>query len=129
MADAGCAFPPDRFVWIMGDVCSHGVWGDDGILAGPERLPIPRALRLRLIRWQARYDALDGARFEAWHSDGAAPDDAAWRIFDAEGEAIARAASEAMPGWRVIVWREVPPAGEPREVAFECAEDAPVRSA
>ena len=96
------------YVRLMLDHSSGGVWQIDGVGSDPEALPIPRALSVRILAWQADYD-----KWEAAHnaSSGDPPECQPYfpfDHFDSEGAVIATALRAALPGWTVVhqrCWR------------------------
>ena len=75
----------------MCDYFAHGVWDRSGRAIHPVCLPISEKLGLRLLDWQARYDAT---------IDSLIMDDKP--RFVADGFAIAIAIKAELPGWRVL---------------------------
>jgi len=96
--------PSQRWVQVMAEILSGGVWDASGCGRWPEDLPISAALRRRIERWTAWHDELDARNIDF-------PKPAHWEMrsdmpiaaFNAEGRAIARALkAELPPDWTVV---------------------------
>jgi hypothetical protein len=91
-----------RWVRVMTDYSCDGVWDIEGNSCGAEELPISPALVERLHRWQACYEAIDGAI----QDEDRLHRESDWTKFSAEGLAIARAVKAELPGWMVFYFDE-----------------------
>jgi hypothetical protein len=89
---------PDKWVKIMGDSCSSGVWNSMDENCDEEDLPVSLALRERLRRWAKWYDEVEGLIYEQGYTD--------FGPFAAEGLAIARAVKAELPDWTVFYFDE-----------------------
>ena len=92
------SFIEDRWVRIMCDVLSDGVWYKDGSEGWAEGLPISRELIARIRQWQATYDVLHDRSFDA----GKYLPEPGFIPFAAEGLEIAKAIKAALPDWTVL---------------------------
>ncbi|WP_239002806.1 hypothetical protein [Rhodovastum atsumiense] len=86
----------DRWVRVMPDHCSSGLWWKDGCMMDPEDLPISGALRERLATWADGYSACID------HLPDGSPVPFDETAYAAEGLAIAQAIKAELPGWTVI---------------------------
>jgi hypothetical protein len=86
-----------KWVRILADSWTHGVWTRDGGPADPNDLPIPQELIDRIRRWQAWYDR-DENDWGVFKGDIEA--------FSDEGREIARAVKAALPDWTVAYFDE-----------------------
>ena len=87
------ATEPVRWVRVMADYSSDGLWAFDGAMMLREDLPISPLLAARHERWCDRYESDDYER-----------DDDAFDVaeFAAEGLEIARAIKDELPDWTVV---------------------------
>lgn len=99
---------PARWVRVMGDYSSSGIWHWQGYEMDPDDLPVPAGVKARLADWASRY--LSGA--DSW-SEGDADNFAALqdedrqlRAYSDEGLSIARAIKVSLPDWTVVYFDE-----------------------
>lgn len=86
-----------KWVRILADSWTHGVWTRDGGPADPDDLPIPQGLIDRIRQWQAWYDR-DENDWGVFKGDVEA--------FSDEGREIAHAVKAALPNWTVVYFDE-----------------------
>ncbi len=92
--------PEDRWVRLMPDIATDGVWDVAGCGRSCDELPIAPALVARIRAWQQCYDAWDGLT----GAPGKAEDhpDFPHAAFSAEGAAIAaELRAQLPPDWTV----------------------------
>jgi hypothetical protein len=92
---------PDKWVRVMADYSSDGLWERDGCMMGREDLPISPELAARHEAWCRWYE--DSEFFMA-ESERTRPFDLA--AFSAEGLSIAKAIKAELPDWTVIYFDE-----------------------
>lgn len=99
---------PHKWVRVMGDYGSSGIWHWEGYEMDPDDLPVPDDLKAKLADWALRYFSWT----DSWH-DGASDnfariqdDDRELRIYSDEGLAIARAIKGALQEWTVVYFDE-----------------------
>ncbi len=106
----------DKWIRVMCDYSAEGLWDRDDCAASVNELPIPDALRQRLLKWQEWHDIHD--------YNEKPPIEIDWKAFSAEGLAIAREIKKTLPDWTVIYfdeeksnasWHE----GQPRTFEYE----------
>jgi hypothetical protein len=95
---------PDRFVRVMGDYCTSGLWDWTGAMMDPSDLPVTDALRARIADWVYRFLSVS----DSW-IPGYADNFARIRLHDGmlaqfadDGLAIARAIKAHLPDWTVV---------------------------
>lgn len=76
-----------KWVRVMCDFASEGVWSKDGAACSIEELPVSVGLRKLILEWQAEYEQENGHVVER---------------FSADGLAIAKAVKAELPDWTVI---------------------------
>jgi hypothetical protein len=84
-----------KFVKLMPDYLSTGVWNEHGINIDLDMIPIPYWLKVMVADWQAEYDRLayDEKEFDV-------------KKFSIEGLAIAKKIKRELPRWTVIYFDE-----------------------
>lgn len=99
---------PAKWVRVMGDYSSTGIWHWQGYEMDPDDLPVPADIKARLASWAARYH---GAH-DSWR-DGDADnfaalqeDDRYLRAYSDEGLSLARAIKACLPDWTVVYFDE-----------------------
>jgi hypothetical protein len=80
---------PPRWVRVMADYGSAGLWDHDGAPLNPNRLPLSPKLRERLARWCVRFQRSFEREIDL-------------DTFAAEGRAIARAVKTELPDWSIV---------------------------
>ena len=80
---------PPRWVRVMADYGSAGLWDHDGAPLNPNRLPLSSKLRERLTRWCVRFQRSFEREIDL-------------DAFAAEGHAIARAVKAELPDWSIV---------------------------
>lgn len=88
----------DKWVRVMADYCTDGVWQKDGAAASADELPISQPLRHRLRAWQSRYDGDEPPQ---------EPE------FSADGLMIAKDIKTELPDWTIIYFDEAKSQGIP----------------
>jgi hypothetical protein len=88
----------DRWVRVMADYCSDGLWQRDGCMMSRDELPISAELRARHAKWCQWYESNNDYEGEAITFDY-------WN-FSIEGEEIARLIKDELPDWTVIYFDE-----------------------
>lgn len=99
---------PAKWVRVMGDYCSSGIWHWEGHEMDPDDLPVPDDIKARLANWAARYFSWT----DSWCAGD--PDnfarmrehDRLLRLYSDEGRAIARSIKSALPEWTVVYFDE-----------------------
>lgn len=98
---------PTKWVRVMGDYCSSGIWHREGYEMDPDDLPIPDKIKARLDDWAARYFCIDSWREgDADNFARIQEDDRVLRLYSDEGLAIARAIKATLPEWTVVYFDE-----------------------
>lgn len=87
-----------KWVRIMCDDCSDGVWNQEGEDDTPEDLPILQSLRDEILAWAAEYDQI----FRDEHERDFKVDEPRLRAFGAEGLRLAQEVKRQLPDWTVI---------------------------
>jgi hypothetical protein len=99
---------PAKWVRVMGDYSSTGIWHWEGYEMVPDSLPVSDDLKARLASWAARYFSwIDTWR--DWDADDFAriqEHDQRLRLHSDEGLAIAREIKAALPDWTVVYFDE-----------------------
>ena len=99
---------PAKWVRVMGDYCTTGIWHWEGYEMDPDDLPVSADLKARLANWASRYLSC----IDSWREGE--PDDFSriqehdrlLRINSDEGLAIAREIKAALPDWTVVYFDE-----------------------
>ncbi len=97
------ALKRDRWVLVMGEFGSEGIWEKDGCEGAVENLPVSKDLQQRLYNWNLKYDAIQWAHDEPEVEPDEPPD---WREFSAQGLALAKEVKAALPDWTVMYFDE-----------------------
>jgi len=110
----------ERWVRVMADYSSEGLWHKDGCAAAAEDLPVSEALSARLRAWCDLYE--ESTEYLPVDHPDRKPFDVA--AFAAEGREIAKAIKAELPDWTVIYLDEaeleaVIAEGSPRDGAPE----------
>lgn len=82
----------EKFVRIMCDYQSDGIWDKNGAAAELDELPVSAGLRTRLRAWQLAFEEADM---------GSLP-----KSFSDDGREIAKAVKAELPEWTVIYFDE-----------------------
>ncbi|WP_063812538.1 hypothetical protein [Burkholderia cenocepacia] len=90
-----------RWVRVMADYSSNGIWAQSGGSAELEYLPVSVALHQRLAAWCVWYEKNDDYLPE---EERKANFD--YAAFSAEGLAIAKAVKAELPDWTVVYFDE-----------------------
>jgi len=93
------ALKRDRWVLVMGEYSSEGIWEKDGCEGAVENLPVSKNLQQRLYNWNLKYDTIQWAYDEPEVAPDEPPD---WREFSAQGLALAKEVKAALPDWTVM---------------------------
>lgn len=104
----------DKYIRVMPDYASNGIWHRQGIHAEPDELPISKSLHEWLAAWANRYDINDDFLPESERKNRLD-----WSEFTSEGLAIARAIKAELPDWTVVWWDEQKLAEAMRSVSGE----------
>lgn len=110
----------DKWVRIMADYGSSGIWERGGASVEDSELPISDALKGRLFAWCIWFES---SEYYLPKTDRTAPFDA--KAFATEGLAIAREIKAALPDWTVIYRDVARTENEPRlDVEYEVTPTA-----
>lgn len=84
-----------KYVRLMADYCSSGVWDEDGVNVSLNSLPIHFWLKTMITEWQAKYDreAFDNDKFDV-------------ETFAKHGYALAVKLKQNLPDWTVMYYDE-----------------------
>lgn len=95
---------PERWVRVMGDYGSTGIWEWSGSEMMPAELPITAPLKAQLADWARRFfSAVDSWRAgDADNFQRLCTDDVALYAYSDEGLSIARAIKAELPDWTVV---------------------------
>lgn len=86
-----------KFVRIMPDHCSSGVWNIRGSNVDEEDLPVTPALITRIKEWQRVFDTTD------WYTNSAERTET-YREICYENLAIAVEVARQLPDWTVVIY-------------------------
>ena len=84
-----------KYVRLMADYCSSGVWDEDGINVSLDSLPIHFWLKTMITQWQAKYDR------ESFEND-----EFDIETFAKHGYALAVKIKQNLPDWTVMYFDE-----------------------
>ncbi len=88
----------EKWVRVMADYCSDGLWDKEGVMMERDTLPITPTLAARHEAWCLLYEQSEPFR------DGGAVFD--YTAFSEEGRQIARAIKRELPDWTVMYFDE-----------------------
>lgn len=101
LAENGQSRVDDRYIRVMPDYCSNGIWHRDGMHAEADELPVSKELLERLARWSDWYNINDDFLLAAERKNKLS-----WAEFDKEGLSIAYAIKRELPDWTVVWFDE-----------------------
>jgi hypothetical protein len=91
----------EKWIRLMADHSSTGIWLRDGTMAEPDELPMSSHLRARIETWSGWYESNQSYLFP--HERTIAFD---YKSYSLEGLAIARAIKAELPDWTVVYFEE-----------------------
>jgi len=91
----------EKYVKLMADYCSSGVWESNGIMMSIDDLPVSDTLKMTISDWVRYYETNDSYLGEDGYGD----------LFDVQqfseqGLNIAKAIKQELPEWRVMYYDE-----------------------
>lgn len=90
-----------KWIRLMADHSSTGMWLSDGTMADPEEVPVSSHLHARIETWCGWYETSQSNLFP--HERTTVFD---CKSFSMEGLAIARAIKTELPDWKVVYFDE-----------------------
>lgn len=91
----------EKYVKLMADYCSSGVWEIDGIMMDIDALPISERLRVAIRKWVDYYETNDDYLAEDDRTSDFDVD-----FFGEEGYKIAKLIKAELPDWTVMYYDE-----------------------
>lgn len=88
-----------KYVRIMPDHCSSGVWNIKGSNVDEEDLPVTSDLHTRIKAWQLKFDCTD------WYTNSKENDEV-YREIVMENLAIAIEVAKQLPDWTVVMYND-----------------------
>lgn len=88
-----------KYVRIMLDHCSTGLWNIKGYNVDEEELPVTSDLIVRIKAWQCIFDNID------WHTNSAEHSEV-YKNLCYENLAIAIAVAKQLPDWTIVIYND-----------------------
>lgn len=103
LSHTGCEV--DKYIKLMADYCSSGLWNKEGECIAIEQMPVSAELLVRVDAWVRKYDI--GCTDYLSSTDEGYNHDFNMKAFSDEGWAIAHSIKEELPDWTVMYFDEM----------------------